>query len=322
MSAVNIADMVRIAEAHGLVVVPVDVDPQTLEVTPEALARAWSPKARIVLVAHLFGVRAPLGAVSDFCIKNNMLLVEDCAQAYTGDSWRGDDASDITLFSFGPVKTSTALGGAILCFRDRALLDRIRAQIANWPVQKRVTYAGRLLKYAFILPFGIPAIFGLLAVVCRCFGSSHENIVAGAVKGFSGAEFYAQLRQRPSTPLLILLKARLEQGLSKSALIRAQRADSLRRLLSGHVGENAVTHAHWLFPILHNKREALINHLAIKGFDAALHASSIDVIEAPQGRPRADEMTRIFESLIYVPAHEGMSEADIKRLASDITEFS
>lgn len=322
MSAVNIADMVRIAEAHGLVVVPVDVDPQTLEVAPEALARAWSPKARIVLVAHLFGVRAPLGAVSDFCIKNNMLLVEDCAQAYTGDSWRGDDASDITLFSFGPVKTATALGGAILCFRDRALLDRTRAQIANWPVQKRVTYAGRLLKYAFILPFGIPAIFGLLAVVCRCFGSSHENIVAGAVKGFSGEEFYAQLRQRPSTPLLILLKARLEQGLSKSALIRAQRADSLRRLLSGHVGENAVTHAHWLFPILHDKREALINHLAIKGFDAALHASSIDVIEAPQGRPRADEMTRIFESLIYVPAHEGMSEADIRRLASDITEFS
>lgn len=322
MSAVNIADMVRIVEDHGLVVVPVDLDPQTLEVTPETLARAWSPKVRIVLIAHLFGIRAPLSAVSAFCIKNNALLVEDCAQAYTGDSWRGDDASDLTLFSFGPVKTATALGGAILCFRDHALLERTRAQMAGWPVQPRSKYLSRLLKYTFILPFGFPAVFGFLALICRWFGASHESIVAGAVKGFSGDEFYAQLRQRPSSPLLILLKRRLAQGLSGSALIRAQRAESLRRLISGHVGSQAGFRGHWLFPILHNKREALIHHLATQGFDAALRASSIDIIRAPAGRSHPAEMARVFESLVYIPAHEGMSEADIKRLAFNIAEFS
>src|SRR6266516_7086358 len=45
-SAVTHPDMPRIAEHHGLVPVPVDLDPATMEPTPIALARSIGEKSR------------------------------------------------------------------------------------------------------------------------------------------------------------------------------------------------------------------------------------------------------------------------------------
>ncbi len=61
ISAVTIPDMVRIIESHGLVPVPVDVDLQRLAVRIDALERAATSATRVIVVAHLFGSRMPLG---------------------------------------------------------------------------------------------------------------------------------------------------------------------------------------------------------------------------------------------------------------------
>lgn len=322
MSAVNIADMVRIVESHGLVPVAVDLDKENLQVDPQALIRSWSPRVRMIVVAHLFGMRSSLGEIVDFCNKNNVLLVEDCAQAYTGDSWRGEAASDVTFFSFGPVKTATALGGAVIGFRDQPLCESVKAVMAKWPVQRRSTYARRLLKYAFMIPFGMPSVFGAFVGLCRLLGLRYEAIVSGAVKGFTGMDFFRQLRQQPSLPLLLLLRNRIRLGVSTETLVRMERANLLRSLLAGRSGVRSTGHAHWLFPIMHEDKKVLIEHLALRGFDAAEKASSIGVIAAPYGREKAVKMTEVFESLVYVPAHEVMSEADVKRLAAAIAEVS
>jgi dTDP-4-amino-4,6-dideoxygalactose transaminase len=53
MSAVNIPDMVRIVKEHGLVPVPFDVDPRTMEPSsPEELKKLISPKVRIWLTSQ------------------------------------------------------------------------------------------------------------------------------------------------------------------------------------------------------------------------------------------------------------------------------
>ena len=317
MSAVNIADMARIVEAHGLIAVPVDLDMQTLAVATEALQRAYSPQARLMLLAHLFGTRMPMRAIAEFCNKNNMLLVEDCAQSYTGDAWRGDPASDVTLFSFGPVKTATALGGAVLGFRDAALCERVRTCMESWPMQTRFAYARRLLKYLLLTPFAQRKVFGALVAVCRWLGVDRERLVSGAVRGFAGGEFLNRIRRRPSAPLLQMLRARLNEGVSRTGMVRRARAKQLSALLPC-VGAQAAIHTHWLFPITYARRELLIAHLARHGFDAALKASSIGVLEAPPGRAPATQALETFASLAYLPAHEGMSEADIERLAKSV----
>ena len=114
VSAITIRDMTRILEEHQLVPVPVDLDMKRLEVKPHCLERGLTPKTRALLVAHIFGSRMDLDPVAGFARQHQLLLIEDCAQAYLGNDYRGHPDSDVAMFSFGPTKTNTALGGAVL----------------------------------------------------------------------------------------------------------------------------------------------------------------------------------------------------------------
>src|SRR5262245_21305060 len=133
VSAITIRDMVRIIEAHGLVPVPVDIDPDTRAIDLDSLKQAITPRSRVILVAHLFGTRQPLGDMFEVARRHDLLVAEDCAQAFAGRHYTGDPRADVTMFSFGPIKTATALGGALLCVRDREVLTRMRKRQASYP---------------------------------------------------------------------------------------------------------------------------------------------------------------------------------------------
>jgi perosamine synthetase len=322
MSAVNIADMTLIIQAHGLVAVPVDIDMGKLDVPVAHLERATTPRTRVVLVAHLFGSRMPMQGIVKFCNKNKYLLIEDAAQAYTGDRWRGTVGADVSLFSLGPVKPATALGGAVLAFRDAGLCSRVRQVMAGWPLQSRGAYAARLLKYLAMAPFGHRRVFGAMAMLCRWCGTTHEALVSGVARGFAGDDFFRRIRQRPSAPLLRLMACRLAQGVQSSVLRRAKNSRQLQQLLGDVcVGALAAEHWHWLLPVRHADPEGLIRRLAARGYDATRQASSLGVVAAPPGALPAAEALRTFSQLVYLPAHEGMSAVDIERLAAAVNAF-
>ncbi len=46
-----------IAKHHGLVPVPLDLDTATMTPRTELLQHAFSPKTRVLVVAHIFGAR-------------------------------------------------------------------------------------------------------------------------------------------------------------------------------------------------------------------------------------------------------------------------
>ncbi len=327
MSAVTISDMARIIEAHGLVAVPVDLDIQTLAVSRASLERAVSPRTRVLLVAHLFGSRMPMRDIVDFCSKNNIVLLEDCAQAYTGDGWRGDISSDVCLFSFGPIKTATALGGAVMTFRDTALRDRVRVYMLDWPLQRRVPYFARLLKYAFFVTLGYRPFYVLFVNMLKLLGVDRERVLATSLRGFAGGEFFAKIRRRPALPLLAMLRRRIAQGLQPSVARRGARARQLAAQLADFLpalerpGALASWHSHWVFPVVHPRADALIAHLHARGFDATRGASSMAVVAAAHDSTRAVKAESALTRLCYLPAHEGMSARDIERLAAAVREF-
>ena len=323
VSAVTIRDMTRIIEAHGLGAVPVDVDTQTLAVTRAALENALTPRTRAVLVAHLYGSRMPMQDVVQFCHKHNLLLIEDGAQAYTGDGWRGDIASDVCLFSFGPIKTATALGGAILTFRDTALRDRVRAAMSAWPVQSRAAYAARLLKYALFALLGYRPVYTLFVSALKLSGIDHDRVLASAMRGFGGGDFFAKIRRIPSIPLLKLMRRRIAQGARPPVARRGARARQLAALLPAmqRPGALASWHSHWVFPVLHPRADALMTYLQGQGFDATRGASSMTVVTATRGDGRAGTAETVFAQQCYLPAHEDMNESDIERLAAAVREF-
>src|SRR2546429_9194474 len=62
-SALTHPDMPRLVERHGLVSVPVDIEPGTLAPDPELLEAALTPRTGLVVVAHLFRGLVDLGPV-------------------------------------------------------------------------------------------------------------------------------------------------------------------------------------------------------------------------------------------------------------------
>ncbi len=126
VSAITIADMVRIIEEHGLAPVPVNLAPQRMAPEMEHWQAAVTPATKAILVAHLMGGRVEMEPVLEFARRHGLLVFEDCAQAFAGTQYQGHAESDASMFSFGVIKSSTALGGAVLRVRDAELLRRMR----------------------------------------------------------------------------------------------------------------------------------------------------------------------------------------------------
>jgi dTDP-4-amino-4,6-dideoxygalactose transaminase len=332
VSAITIRDMVRIIEQHGLVPVPVAVDWRTLAVHPESLRRALTPRTRAIVVAHLFGSRMPLDNIAQLAAQHSLYLFEDCAQSYAEDDYRGHPASDVSLFSFGPIKTATALGGALLRFKDRALLARVRAVQAGYPRQPRHHFAGRLAKYALLKGCSSRHTFWLFVALCRLWGTTHDQVIGQLVRGFAGGHLLERIRQQPCAPLLALLAYRLKRAdpqriWRRAALAQAAQAQLALLFPVARPGEAAAWHSHWVFPICSQQPDALMRHLWRHGFDATRGATSLYTVP-PAGGTTAAATTEDASAaqgwlaqVLYVPIYEGVSLYEVRRMAALIAAF-
>jgi perosamine synthetase len=113
---------VRAAPARPLLC---DIDPGTLALDPEDVARRSRGRARAAVLVHPFGVPA---GVDPFRARG-LLVVEDCAQAL-GGSDRGapvGSRGDASVFSFAPTKIVTCGGpGGGLASPRIAIVDEAR----------------------------------------------------------------------------------------------------------------------------------------------------------------------------------------------------
>ena len=327
VSAVTHPDMVRIIEGHGLRAVPVDLDTETLGPRVDRLEAALSESTCAVLVAHLFGGRVDLGEVAAFARRNGLLLVEDCAQAFRGPGDVGDDAADVSMFSFGSIKTASAAGGAVLCVRDPGLFEKMREAQERWPVQGRRHYAGRLLKALGLVLLGRPLAYGLLARACDLGGRDLDDLVNGAVRAFpaSGAtkELFRKIRRRPSAPLLALLARRLRTFDAGRLARRAQSGELVGRRLPasvGHPGGLAPSRTHWLFPVVVPDPEGLVSALRVRGFDASRATSNIAPVPAPPDLLAPEEANRMMSRVVFLPVYPEIPDGDLDLLASAVDE--
>jgi dTDP-4-amino-4,6-dideoxygalactose transaminase len=95
-----------------------DVDPATLNLAPEAVARAVTPRTKALLPVHLYGHPADLDPLLEIARDRGIPLVEDACQAH-GARYKGrvvGALSGIGALSFYPTKNLGALGdgGAVL----------------------------------------------------------------------------------------------------------------------------------------------------------------------------------------------------------------
>lgn len=319
MSALTIPDMARVVARHGLVVVPVDVDPATLAPRPEAWRRAAGPKTRAAILAHLFGTRVSLDPLVELRRERGILVLEDDAQAFTGADWRGDPAADVSMFSFGPIKTETALQGAVLRVRDPAVLARMRATHAALPKASQAEFAKRVVKYAGLVALTWRPVYATFVATCDMRGRSVDEVIQKTVRGFPGGDLFQKIRHRPSTAMLALLARRLERCDGRRTAKRARVGEELVRALEGAAlvpGSRAPLRTHWVFAVAVDRPDELVTALRERGFDGT-RVATMTALPAPESRPETDprEARALVSRLVYVPLYPELGSDGIARMA-------
>ena len=96
----------------GATPVFVDVEPETMNIDPAGIEQAITDKTKAVLPVHIFGHPADMERIMDIARRNNLKVIEDCAQSF-GASIRGKRTGsfgDAGCFSFYPSKNLGAFG--------------------------------------------------------------------------------------------------------------------------------------------------------------------------------------------------------------------
>ncbi|MBT5123585.1 MAG: aminotransferase class V-fold PLP-dependent enzyme [Planctomycetaceae bacterium] len=322
VSAMTIDGILKIIAEHGLVAVPVDLQFETLAPAPEDVEFAITDQTRLVLIAHLFGTQIDMQPYARITQQHGLLLVEDCAQSFHGMPQGKSDVSDVAMYSFGPIKTATALGGAVLCIADGKLTKKMAQIQQAYPTQSTMAYFKRVVKYGFlkILSYRLP-ITAFIAVL-RMLGKDYSEILKKSVKGFPTDKLFSRIRQQPCQALLSVLKRRITSFEER----RLERHCELGELLCDHLsqrydlpGSAAATNYFWVFPVETDNPSETIQYLRAYGFDADQRGSMVKVPTVPalQGEAVQSISTtdRILDNAVFLPIYPAMSQQAINQLA-------
>jgi perosamine synthetase len=71
---------------QGVVPAFADVDPVTMNVTPESVEAAISDRTRAIIATHLFGMPCDMAGIEAVAARHGLPVIEDCAQAFLARS--------------------------------------------------------------------------------------------------------------------------------------------------------------------------------------------------------------------------------------------
>jgi dTDP-4-amino-4,6-dideoxygalactose transaminase len=316
MSAITIPEMIRLVELHGLVPYPLDLDPQTLAPDPDSIC--LHPDTVLVIVAHLFGSRMDLTHLARACNSRGVFLIEDCAQAGID---RAGEKGDFCLYSLGPIKSPSALGGGLLTTPHRDRAKQLRQLLAGDEVQSSRQYLHRCLKLTMLKALGRPMLFTFLVHLMTWLGWSYEEILIRATRGFPGPPetWINRLRRQPSAALRRVMNGVLNRDRASRVESRVARSRALTAGLPSNcaIGTRAHRHQHWVLPVMSQRPEDLLQALRRAGFDATRKASSLTVVQPPHPDfPDAVRSRQLLSGIVYIPQHPALHGPALARLIS------
>jgi dTDP-4-amino-4,6-dideoxygalactose transaminase len=131
--------------AVGAVPVLADVGAE-LNITAETVEAALTKKTKAVIVPHLFGNPADIGAIIDLVRGRNIRVIDDAAQALgaTIEEQPVGSFGDVGILSFGSEKICSGLGGGVSVSRYKKILNggvKIDLPAARWFSSLRALWA-------------------------------------------------------------------------------------------------------------------------------------------------------------------------------------
>ncbi len=136
---------------RGTIPVFVDIDPRTLNIDPEQVERAISPRTRAIVPVHYAGHACDMDAISGIGRQSNAIVIEDAAQALWS-TWKGKPLGSFgttAALSFHETKNVTSGEGGCLLINDESLIERAEV-IREKGTNRSRFHRGEISKYSWI----------------------------------------------------------------------------------------------------------------------------------------------------------------------------
>lgn len=325
---IGIEGMMDVIQYHGIKIVPIDIGDYANEpivhVDIEKVKKKLNDNTVAILVVHPFGLicmddaemKTLRNTVDNYSGKNNIEIWEDCAECFAGsDGYLGSQFANVHFFSFGMIKTATALGGGICVLNnnldegaDALSVQMRRIQHTLHGQQTGREFFAKIYK-AFLLRIFArnDALIGILVWLLNLLRIDYDSIVTSAVKGFPAQKskghkssvselneekrvraikLVQRLRNRPHPALLSLLHRRIKSATtSKIVFKRKERCAKMRGLLKQFIpslqmpeGNDSSQHLYWLFPLITNNPDETYEEMKKHGYDIPRGTSQLGCV--------------------------------------------
>lgn len=114
----------------------VDIDELKMNVTLQTLEKAYTKKAKVLILTHMFGYMSQTDAILSWAKKKGLFVIEDVALAL-GSMYKNQPAGsfgDISITSFNIGKHITSFGGGLLSTDNKQLFTRLNNELDQAPV--------------------------------------------------------------------------------------------------------------------------------------------------------------------------------------------
>lgn len=267
-----------------------DVDEQSWNMTLEKIKEKRTNKTKAVLMVHLYGLAAEATIIEKYCIENNLILIEDSAEAH------GQIVDGRPCGSFGHISTmsfyankhvTTGEGGAILT-NDQSFSEELKLMRNLGFVESR----------RFV----------------------HENLYWNyRLGGLQSALGISQLKNLNKT-----INVKIKQGNYYQALLK-KHADILTTQLSKW---NSIENHYWVFGVLLNKpkiRDSVMKSLHIKGIETRpffwpLHLQPVLPKNFKENTKNLDVSEKLGKDGFYIPIGSHISAKDQKNIVKELVD--
>jgi perosamine synthetase len=276
----------------GGTVVFADVEPDTLNISLDDVARKLTPKTKAIVPVHYAGRPVDVRALKKI-VGERVTIIEDCAHA-CGASYYGrkvGNYGNLACFSFHAVKNLAMGDGGALIGRDGD--DYARARRLRWLGIDKDTWARSDENRQYWWQYNVTEIG------YKC----HLNDIAAAIG-------LVQLRK------LDAMNARRRE-------IVALYDEQLRGVVETPPRDTDEFRSAWhIYCIRCDRRDDLAVYLQSKGICTGVHYHPIHLYEPCYGRqPALPVAEKQIKRIMSLPIFPDLSDGDVARIAGEIRRF-
>jgi perosamine synthetase len=158
----------------GLKPVYIDVHPDTCNMNPDVMAERITPRSRVVLIQHTFGIPAPVNAILSLARKWGLVVIEDCCHVL-GSRYEGRDLGsfgDAAFYSYEWGKPIIIGAGGTAVIHSASILKAVASSYRHYLLPKTSDVAVVNLQYVVHALLRRPAFFWTVRAIYRFLSKS------------------------------------------------------------------------------------------------------------------------------------------------------